>query len=279
VTRETDARTRFQTLISRPEIPLAEAALAIAAEEYPHVDPVRYVARLNTLATRVRIHAPEPLRAASVLMAVRTVLFDEEKFRGNDEDYYDPRNSFLNEVIDRKLGIPITLSLLFMEVSRRAGLPLQGVAFPGHFLVKYAPEGEGAPEVFIDAYNGGEVLSGDECLARFKAASHGRPVEPHHLEAVGQKQILARMLHNLKRIYLERSDDLRLWWVVDRLLLLDPDQPEELRDRGLISARLGAATAAVRDLGAYLEIAGDAPDVDQVREVLANVRGRNPMMN
>jgi len=275
--KDSDARARFEALMGTDDVPLAEAALAVAAEEYPGLDNMKYIARLNTLATRVRLHAPEPLRAASLLMAVRTVLFDEEKFRGNDEDYYDPRNSFLNEVIDRKLGIPITLSILYMEVARRAGLTLQGVAFPGHFLVKYAPTG--GPEVFIDPYNGGEVLSADECVARFKAASHGRPVEPRHLASVGPKQILARMLHNLKRIYLERSDDIRLWWVVDRLLLLEPGQPEELRDRGLVSARLGAGQAAVRDLEAFLAAAPDSPDVAQVREILESVRGRNPMMN
>jgi regulator of sirC expression with transglutaminase-like and TPR domain len=277
VKRPSDARARFEALIATDDVPLADAALAVAAEEYPNLDAGKYVARLNALATRVRLHAPEPVRAASVLMAVRTVLFEEEKFRGNDEDYYDPRNSFLNEVLDRKLGIPISLSILYIEVARRAGLQLQGVGFPGHFLVKYAPDA--GPEVFIDAYNGGEVLSTDECLARFKAASHGRPIEPRHLAGVGPKQILARMLHNLKRIYLERSDDIRLWWVVDRLLMLDPTQVEELRDRGLISARLGAAPAAVRDLTAFLEVAPDSPDAGQVREILANVRGRSTLMN
>jgi regulator of sirC expression with transglutaminase-like and TPR domain len=274
---ESDARARFQALLSAEDVPLAEAALAVAAEEYPSLDPEKYLARLDQIAARVRVHAPAPMRAGTILMAVRTVLFEEERFRGNDEDYYDPRNSFLNEVLDRRLGIPITLSLLYMEVARRAGLRLQGVAFPGHFLLKYAPQG--GPEVFIDAYNGGEVLSSDECVARFRAASHGRPVEPRHLAGVGPRQLLARLLHNLKRIYLERSDDIRLWWVVDRLLLLEPGQPEELRDRGLISARLGAAAAAARDLTAYLDVASDSADAAQVREVLETVRTRNPMMN
>ncbi len=274
---DSDARARFQALLSTEDVPLADAALAVAAEEYQSLDPVKYIARLDDLATRVRMHAPAPSRAAAVLMAVRTVLYEEERFRGNDEDYYDPRNSFLNEVLDRRLGIPITLSLLYMEVARRAGLPLQGVAFPGHFLLKYAPPG--GPEVFIDAYNGGEVLSLDECVARFKAASHGRPVEPRHLAGVGPRQILARLLHNLKRIYLERSDDVRLWWVVDRLLMLEPGQREELRDRGLIAARLGAAAAAAKDLTAYLDVAADSPDAPQVREVLETVRSRNPLMN
>ncbi len=274
---ESDPRARFEATLAHEDVPLAEGALAIAQEEYRALDWSRYLARLDALAARVRVHAPAPARAGTVLLAIRTVLFEEERFRGNDEDYYDPRNSFLNEVLDRRLGIPITLSILYIEVARRVGLRLEGVAFPGHFLAKYAPQG--GPEVFIDAYNGGEVLSADECIARFQAASHGRPIEQRHLAAVGPRQILARMLHNLKRIYLERSDDIRLWWVVDRLLMLDPSQPEELRDRGLISARLGNGTAAARDLGAYLEVAPDSPDAKQVREILANVRSRTPMLN
>jgi regulator of sirC expression with transglutaminase-like and TPR domain len=277
VKADSDARARFEALLATDDVPLAEAALAVAAEEYPAIESARYIARLDELAKRVRMHAPESVRAASVLMAIRAVLFDEERFRGNDEDYYDPRNSFLNEVLDRRLGIPISLSILYIEVARRAGLVLQGVAFPGHFLVKYAPPG--GPEVFIDPYNGGEVLSADECVARFTAAAHGRTIEPRHLVGVGTRQILARMLHNLKRIYLERSDDIRLWWVVDRLLLLEPDQAEELRDRGLISARLGAAAAAARDLAAFLEAAPDSPDAAKVREVLDTVRARQPLLN
>src|SRR5512140_1564713 len=137
---ESKARARFAAAIARDPVPLDEAALAIAQEEYPSLDVEEYLVRLDALGERVRRLAPAP-KAASTLAALRRVLHEEEGFRGNDKEYYDPRNSFLNEVLDRKLGIPITLSVLWIEVARRAGLALQGVGFPGHFLAKYASAG------------------------------------------------------------------------------------------------------------------------------------------
>ena len=166
------ARSLFQSLVARAAPPLDEAALAIAAEEYPDLDAGAYLAELDRLGALVRRQAPMPLRAATTLRAVREVLFEDERFRGNEKAYYDPRNSYLNQVLDRRLGIPITLSLVFMEVARRAGLDLAGVGFPGHFLVKLSPEL--GPEVFIDPYNGGELLTADECVARFKSVPQGR---------------------------------------------------------------------------------------------------------
>ncbi|HUL60823.1 MAG TPA: transglutaminase-like domain-containing protein [Anaeromyxobacteraceae bacterium] len=266
---DSPARARFAALVARPSPPLDEAALAIAAEEYPALDPARWLAELDRLAVRVRARAPEPVRAAEALRALRGVLFEEEAFRGNAADYYDPRNSFLNEVLERRLGIPISLSLVAMEVARRAGLVLEGVGFPGHFLVKYAPRG--GPEVYLDAYHGGELLSAEECVARFRPASHGG-VDPRWLSAVTPHQILARVLHNLKRIYVQKGDDVRSWWVADRLVLVSPEQPEELRDRGLVAARLGADGPAARDLAEYLVRAPEASDVEEVRGILARLR-------
>ena len=184
---DSPARTLFQSLVARPVLPLDEAALAIAAEEYPGLDPAAHLAELDRLAGRVRALAPGPGRAAATLQALRQVLFEEAGFRANEKSYYDPRNSYLNEVLDRRLGIPISLSLVFMEVARRAGLDLDGVGFPGHFLVKLAPQA--GPEVFIDPYNGGELLTAAECLARFRSASHGRDLDPRYLQAVAPRQI------------------------------------------------------------------------------------------
>jgi regulator of sirC expression with transglutaminase-like and TPR domain len=202
---------------------------------------------------------------------------DEEGLRGNERDYHDPRNSFLNEVLERRLGIPISLSVVWMEVARRAGLPLDGVGFPGHFLAKYVSPGGTA--IFVDAYNGGEMLSADECVARYRARTGGRDLDRRYLAAVSPRQILARMLHNLRRIYLERRDDVRAYWVLDRLLVLAPGQAEALRDRGLVAARLGGGAAAARDLEAYLARAGDSPDAEEVRKVLAALRARRPLVN
>jgi regulator of sirC expression with transglutaminase-like and TPR domain len=274
---DSPARTTFQALIARPHLPLDEAALAIAAEEYPELDARAYLAELDRLGERVVRIAPSPRRAATTLRALREVIFEEAGFRGNERAYYDPRNSYLNQVIDRRLGIPISLSVLFMEVARRAGLDLGGVGFPGHFLVKLTPEA--GSEVFIDPYNGGEMLSAEECVARFKNVSQGREFDPRYLQAVAPRQILGRMLHNLKRIYVEQGDDVRAFWIIDRLLLLSPDAADELRDRGLVSARLGLKPAAARDLATYLEREPAAADAGEIRELLASLRAKPAMLN
>lgn len=274
---DSPARTRFQALLEAPVLRLDEASLAIAAEEYAGLDTGAYLAQLDALAERVRRRAPMPHRAAITLRAVRDVLFEDEGFKGNERSYYDPRNSYLNEVLDRRLGIPISLSVLFMEVARRAGLALEGVGFPGHFLAKLRPEA--GPEVFIDAYNGGELLTADECVARFKHLSHGREFDERFLQGVAPRQILGRMLHNLKRIYVEQGDDVRAFWVIDRLLLLAPDAIDEVRDRGLVEARLGLKPAAARDLAAYLEREPGAADAGEVRELLATLRAHPAMLN
>jgi regulator of sirC expression with transglutaminase-like and TPR domain len=273
---ERKARTRFAALLERDPVPLDEATLAIAEEEYPRMEPEEYLVRLDALAERVRVRAP-PGRAATLLQAVRKVLSEEEGYRGNEADYGDPRNSFLNEVLDRRLGLPITLCVLYIEVARRAGLELHGVGFPGHFLAKYVAT-SGA-EVFVDAFHGGEMFSADECVARYRARTGGRDLDRRYLAAVAPRQILARMLQNLKATYLERRDDVRAWWVLDRILLLVPGQLEAVRDRGLVSARLGVAAAAERDLESYLARSGGAPDAAEVRRVLAGLRGRRPLVN
>jgi regulator of sirC expression with transglutaminase-like and TPR domain len=274
---ESPARARFAALVARPAIPLAEAALAVALEEYPRLDPGRCLAVLDELAARAAARLPPGRSTADALRALRTVLFEEGGFRGNHEHYYDPRNSFLNEVLERRLGIPITLSIVYIEVAARIGVTVQGVAFPGHFLVKCAAGGR---EVLIDPFHGGEVLSAEDAVARLqaRAPAHGE-FDPRHLQAVGPRQILGRLLHNLKKIYVEASDDLRALWTIDRLILLAPDDAAERRDRGLVCARLGHAAAAVRDLAAYLEATPAAPDRDEVAGLLAQLRGRASFLN
>lgn len=272
------ARARFEALLERDPIPLDEAALAIAAEEYPDLDPAPTLARLDELAAAVAVEVGDLRPPLRVLQAIRTVL-RARGYRGNDEAYYDPRNSFLNEVVERHLGIPITLSILTIEVARRLGLDLQGVGFPGHFLVK-CPAQVGLPgDVFVDAFNGWELLSGEECTARFRAVLHGRPFEPSLLDPVDSRHILTRLLHNLKKIYGEGGDDIRTLWVVDRLLQITPGDLQERRDRGLVSARLGGTAAAVRDLEAYVKANPRASDADDVRELLRELGGRSTLLN
>ncbi len=272
---DSPARARFKALIERPVVPLDEAALAIAAEEYPALDAAAYLARLDALGALVRQRASQP--GAGRLRVLCETLFAELGFRGNTEAYYDPRNSFLNEVLERRLGIPITLSVLLMEVGRRVGVPLHGVGFPRHFMVKLQPRA--GPEVFVDAFNGGALLSREECSARFQRGSKGQALDPHWFEAVTPRKILGRMLQNLKQIYAKQGDDVRAYWVVDRLVLLAPEAAEEVRDRGLLSARLGLRPAAARDLGEYLERAPGAADAGDIREVLATLRAGPNLLN
>jgi regulator of sirC expression with transglutaminase-like and TPR domain len=274
---ESAARQHFAALVARPAVPLAEAALAIAEEEYPGLAVADHLARLDALGADVLRALGERRDPASTLRALREVLAVRERFRGNAESYYDPRNSFLNEVLERRLGIPITLGVLYIEVAARAGLHLDGVGFPGHFLVKYS--GAGTREIFVDPFHGGEILSADDCLARFRERAPGLTLEARHLAAVGARQILGRMLHNLKKIYVEAGDDVRALWVVDRLLILAPGDLAERRDRGLVEARLGGSGAALADLEAYLAATPDAPDADEVRALAEQLRGHGSLLN
>jgi regulator of sirC expression with transglutaminase-like and TPR domain len=267
---------RFAALVARKVIPLDQAALAIAQEEYPALDPASVLETLDALAARVRDAAGPAPRAASLLRAARTVLFTEERLRGNDDSYDDPRNSFLNDVLERKVGIPISLSVILMEVARRAGLRLQGVGYPGHFLTRYAAAG--GTEVYVDAFRGGNILSADEVLEQLRPKD-GPQLDRRHLAPVGEREILARMLRNLLNVSQATGDPVRAYWVVDRMLMLAPDAPALLRDRGLAAARLGANAAAVRDLEDYLERAPDAPDQDEVRDALEELHARGVLLN
>ena len=275
---ESPARARFAALMERDEVPLAESALAVAEEEYPGLNAGACLATLDRLGERVRERLGDGSGPRAVLDAMKAVLIREEKFRGNEADYYDPRNSFLNEVLERRLGIPITLSILYVEVARRVGLGLLGVGFPGHFLVRSPAVGP-TPDLFIDPFNGGDVLAATECVARFQAVLKGREFDPSFLDPVDGRHILLRLLHNLKKIYVEKADDVRALWVIDRLLLVQPGNLEERRDRGLISARLGGNKAAVADLEAYLAGAPQASDAKEVGALLAELKRRTSWLN
>ncbi len=273
---ESPARRRFEALIALAAPPLAETALAVAEEEYPDLDAAAYLRRIDALAGEVEAGLAAPRTAASVLRRLRVVLFEAHGFRGNEDAYYDPRNSFLNEVLDRGLGIPITLSVLYIEVAARVGLTLHGVGFPGHFLVKHVAGGR---ETFIDPFHRGEILSADDCRERLQKASPKRALDPHWLDAVSARQIIGRMLHNLKKIYVEMGDDVRALWVTDRLVMLAPGEPVERRDRGLVEARLGGTAAAIGDLEAYLAAAPEAEDAGKVRELADQLRARAGFLN
>lgn len=261
-------RSRFAALLRGDErdLDLAAAALLIAAEEYPQLTMEPYLRRLDLLAERVRDRLSDETAPPVLLQEMSKVLFQEEGFRGNVENFYDPRNSFLNDVLDRRQGIPITLSVLYLEVGWRLGLPLTGVNFPGHFLVRY--EGE-ALAILIDPFHGGDLSFEDEAQTLLDQLYGGSvALQPEHLRTAGKKDIVARILSNLKGIYLTARDDLRALAAVERLILLRPDDPEELRDRGMMLARLDREAEAVPDLRRYLELAPDAADAQGIRMLL-----------
>lgn len=265
-------RSELARMLSGPEsdLNLAEAALLVAAEEYPQLPTGPYLRRLELLAERVRDRLSDETAPLVLLQELSRVLFEEEGFRGNAEAYYDPRNSFLNDVLDRRLGIPITLSVVYLEVGWRLGLPLVGINFPGHFLVRY--EGE-AVRILVDPFQAGELKFEDEAQTLLDRVYGGSvPLQADYLRPATKKDIVARILANLKSIYVNAHDDARALSAVDRLLVARPDDAEELRDRGMILARLGRGAEAVADLERYLERSPDAPDARRVILLLEQLK-------
>jgi regulator of sirC expression with transglutaminase-like and TPR domain len=254
------ARKKFERMIHRGEerVDLAEAALTMAQEEYPLLDPAPYLRQLDAWAARVRHRLPPRSAPVERLEAVNRVLFQEENFTGNEEDYYDPHNSFLNEVMDRRTGIPITLSVVYLEVARRAGLPLVGVGLPGHFIVRYP-----APGRFygVDPFHGGRFLTESDCREKVQRIYGGRMAfRLDYLKPVGSFAILTRMLYNLKNIYVESKSHAKALAVVDKLILLNPQAWNELRDRAILWYQLKHFRNALTDLEAYLRRVPSPPD-------------------
>jgi len=266
-------RSRFAAVVAQQDedVNLALAALLIAAEEYPQLLPEPYLARIDMLAERVRDRLDDETAPLVVLQEVSRVLFEEEGFHGNAEAYYDPRNSFLNDVLDRRTGVPLTLSLLYLEVGWRLGLPLHGVNFPGHFLVRY--DGE-AVQLLVDPFQRGEIRFQDEAQELLDRVYGGTvSLQPSYLRPAGRKDILVRLLSNLKGIYLNTRDDRRALAATERILLVKPDAAEEVRDRGMLLARLGFADDAVQELRDYLARAPGADDADRVRLLIRELGG------
>lgn len=262
------ARSRFAALVSQPEsaVDLAEAALLIAAEEYPQLVPETYLRRLDLIAERVKDRSWNENAPILVLQDVSRVLFDEEGFKGNITDYYDPRNSFLNDVLDRHLGIPIALSIIYLEVGWRLGLPLHGVNFPGHFLVRY--DGEGV-KLLVDPFQAGLVRFEDEAQELLDHVYGGAvKMQPEFLRVADRKDIIVRVLSNLKGIYLNRRDDVKALSAIERTLLVRPDSADDERDRGIVLTRIGREREAAVALRRYLELMPDAPDAGRVRLLL-----------
>lgn len=265
-----DPRTRFAALASLPDdaIDLATAALLIAAEAYPQLDIDSYLVRLDDLAREGRGRIDGARNDSERVSALIHFLCVKKGFVGNRDDYYDRRNSFLNEVLDRRTGIPITLALVYSEVGRRLGLTIRGVGFPGHFLAKL----ETRPEIIIDPFFG-TALDETQCRERLREATGGNvPFDRRYLRAATTREILVRMLSNLKHIYLEAKELEQALSCSERILLLTPDNLFELRDRGLLYFQLECYGAASSDLERFLQLAPDDAHAATIRQSLIEAR-------
>jgi regulator of sirC expression with transglutaminase-like and TPR domain len=277
--RDRSARQQFTEIVARSEdtLNLAEAALLVAKEEYPDLDTRYYLGRLDRMADEVRSRLCEEEIPERRLEALNRYLFESLGFKGNRDDYYDPRNSFLNDVLDRRTGIPITISTVYLEVGWRVGMPLQGVGFPGHFLVKYAGRGG---EVVIDPFGRGAILTKDDCQDCLDRI-FGQRVQFHPglLAATSKRQILIRILRNLKGIYLAGNDHRRAVAAVERILIIDPGLAPEIRDRGILRMHLGRTAQGIVDLERYLTMNPTTDDVEEVRRRLRDRRQAQARLN
>ena len=264
-----DVRDRFAALADRPDdrIDLGEAALLIAAEAQPGLDVAHYLDELDKLADEAR---PELANFSGVdrILCLNAFLFVKKRFCGNKTVYEDPRNSFLNHVLDRRTGLPITLAVVYMEVARRLGLQVAGVGFPGHFLAKHVDE----TETIIDPFYG-RILSESDCVERLhQVLGDDAAFDRRFLAATNNKEIIARMLRNLKHFYAAAREFTRALEYSDLILLLLPDEPVELRDRGLLYRKLECFGSAKRDLERFLELAGNDPSAGIIRSQLKHIR-------
>jgi regulator of sirC expression with transglutaminase-like and TPR domain len=257
----------------------------IAQDAYPDLDVGRYLAEIDALGARLRGRLAPGAGAEARVVALNEFLFQDLGYWGNTDDYYDPRNSYLNEVIDRRTGIPITMSVLYMEVARRIGLECEGVSFPGHFLVRLQMKGG---VLILDPFSGGAPQSEAELRERLQrvipeGAAGGVPIADlpldQFLEPASKRQILGRVLRNLKAIHRDADRPERMLAVLNRMLLVHPDAPAELRDRGFLYQRLECWRPALQDLTDYLQRDPDAADVAEVRASLVELAGRCARLN
>jgi regulator of sirC expression with transglutaminase-like and TPR domain len=264
-------------LIAVPEaqIDLTRAALAIARLEYPELEFAPVEGQLALLAEAAAAQLASAETVGERVARLSEYLYGQAGFRGNRSDYYDLRNSFLNDVVERRMGIPITLGLVYIDVAARLGLDVRGIGFPGHFLVKCVDSGE----IVVDPFSG-DVLSPADCERLFHSALGDKtPFDPRALAESPKRQTLARVLGNLKQIHLARGEFARALSCVDRILALRPDDPAELRDRGLLYAKLECFRAAADDLERFLALAPDDPTAPGITANLGKLRERARQLN
>ena len=265
-------RADFERLVHEPEssLDLARAALLVAAEADPNMDIDAQLHTLESWAEELRRRIDPDWNNLQKLARLRAFLFDDLGFRGDRRDYYDPRNSLLHEVMSRRLGIPLTLSILFMELGWRIGMPFEGVGFPGHFLVRLTGEHQ---DLLLDPYRRGMSVHPEDCRRMLTDLSGGKmELSERHIASIGKRDMVSRLLMNLKGAYLRSHQDEHALAAVERLLLLHPEDLDELRDRGLLLYRLSRYRPALDVLETYLEGRPDADDRERIATHAAELR-------
>ena len=279
---------RFQALADLPEsqLGLAEGALVLASEIRPDLDIERSLAVITAVVERTRPLIDSASTPSGAVAALNHAFFEIERFRGNHEQYDDPRNSDLDEVLSRRRGLPITLSILYVEVARRLGLEAYGIGFPGHFLAKIvgvsdSPDGE----IIVDSFFA-RILHKQDCVERLRAAIREdfsndpeNPDSRQWLRPATTLEIYVRMLNNLKMLYLRDGDGLSALGCFDRILVLSPQAALEFRDRGNLLERLDCVRAAIDDYSQFLELAPDHEDALAIRRLRDALSLRKPVLN
>lgn len=259
------------------EVPLDLAALQLATIEFPDLDLDHYRQALDALASALASRSGSLFTGPDYVAAANEYLFSDVGFAGNEADYYNPRNSCLNEVLDRRTGIPITLSIVYIEVARRLGRPVYGIGLPGHFLVQY---NDGRYSTYIDVFGGGALLTAERCRnLSMKVSGVDVNQNPALLHPVGKRQILIRMLNNLRSIYFSRKAHRKALSVLDLLITAAPGSAEEYRQRGVLNAEVERFGAARQDLETYLRLAPQAQDRNEVEQHLVRLRSRQAALN
>ena len=274
-----DAREAFAELVGRDaaEIELDRAALLFAAVAQPGLDVEAHLGRLDRMAAELRPRISPEDSPGRVVVAIDEYLFGELGFRGNELDYYDPRNSYLNEVLDRRLGIPISLSVVYMELARRVGFRLEGVGMPGHFLLRHPDPRD---PLLVDAFNRGAIVTVEQCRERLRGIyGDALPMTSETLRTADSRAILRRMLLNLKNAYVQRDEIARAIEAVELILVVEPAAVGELRDRGLLRFRVGDFRGARADLERYLEVGAEPGEQSHVRQQIALMDRLDAMRN
>jgi regulator of sirC expression with transglutaminase-like and TPR domain len=275
--------SRFEELAGANEqaIDVALGAALIARDAYDDLDVPSVLARFEELAAPlIRLGLPQ-MSAEAQALEMAHYLYERQGFAGNEADYYDPKNSLLPDVLERRLGIPITLALVYCEVAKRVGVPARGVGFPGHFLVRIERRGEPHLQpVMVDPFFGGRMLDEKSLLSLLRrVVGPSETLRAEHLEPASPRLILARMLTNLKAVYLARGENSRALLALDRLVSLTPDAPFALRERGMLAARLGSIEVARADLNRFLELSPESSETHAVRARLESLGAARHWLN